>query len=144
MWVSGSYDAKVTIGSSSDIYVPNNLVPVNQNSSATCGLIASNNIIVPYWYPDVPSNMRITAAMLAQNGTIYADLKNGIIVSKITITGSMAYRQFGYFTQTSGNTVTAGFRNREYSYDPRLDVDPPPMFPQIKDGSLKVTIWNEQ
>jgi len=143
VWVSGEYSARVTIASSRDIYIPKDLVPSNPNSPQTCGLIASNNIIVPYWYPDAPTNMRITAALLAQNGAIYADLKNGVVANKVTITGSMSYRQYGYFAQQSGNTVVAGFRTRVYSYDPRLEVNPPPMYPQIKDGSLKISVWNE-
>lgn len=55
----------------------------------------------------------------------------------------MAYRTYSGFAVYSGNTVISGFREREYTYDPRLDFDPPPMYPQIKDGSLKVNTWIE-
>lgn len=143
VWVSGKYSAKVTIASSSDIYIPLNLVPSNPTGTSTCGLIAAGSIIVPTWYPSIPVDMAVTAAMLAQSGAIYGDLRDGVITNKITITGSMAYRTYGYFAQYSGSTVTAGFRTRVYQYDQRLDLNPPPLYPQIKDGSLKVTIWNE-
>lgn len=143
VWVSGTYSAKTTIASSSDIYIPDNLQASNPSGSATLGLVAQNNIIVPSWYPNLPQPMTVSAAMLAQTGSIYGDLQSGITKSGITINGSMAYKGYSYFAQYSGSTVTAGFRSRSYRYDSRLDVEPPPMYPQIRDGSLKVSTWIE-
>ena len=134
IWVSGQYDAKVTIASSSDIYIPNNLTVRDANSKNTAGLIASDSVIVPSWYPSLPQNMKVRAALLAQSGSIYAEDRGGYpMKASFTIDGSMSYNQYSYFSN--------GFYTRNYNYDPRLDFDPPPMYPQIRDGSLKVQTW---
>ncbi len=143
VWVSGTYGAKVTIASGRDIYIPDHIEPSGSNSKFTMGLIASQEIIVPSWYPSMPDRLKITAAMLAQNGAIRADMHMGTTRTRATITGSMAYRTYSGFATYSGNSVVAGFRDRTYTYDPRLDIDPPPMYPQIKDGSLKISTWIE-
>lgn len=143
VWVSGTYSAKLTIASSMDIFIPENVEPQNMNSSATLGLIAAQNVIVPTWYTSVGNSFRLVAACIAQNGTVYGDLHDGVTKTKIDIVGSLAYRTTGYFASSVGNTVVSGFRTRVYDYDERLDIEPPPMFPQIKDGTLKIATWNE-
>lgn len=143
VWVSGTYSTKLTIASSRDIYVDGNLDPADMHSTDTCGLVAQRNIIVPSWYPNLPTNMTLTAAMLAQTGSIYGDYHNGVTKTKITITGSMAYSDYGYFALYSGSTVVAGFKARSYTYDPRLEIEPPPSYPRLRDGTLKVSTWFE-
>lgn len=144
VWVQGDYSTMVTIGGSRDIYVADSLSPTQPNRPFTCGLVAQRSIIVPTWYPTMPQVMELDAAMLAQTGTIYGDYRSGVTRSKITIQGSMSYNTYGYFALYSGNTVTAGFRQRDYNYDPRLELYPPPYYPMLRDGSLKVSTWVEQ
>lgn len=144
VWVSGTYSAKLTIGCNNSIYVCNHLQPTSLDSDYTCGLVASQHVVVPTWYPSLPTNLTLTAAMLAQNGSIYGDYQSGVTKNSITITGSMAYAEYGYFAVSSGSTVTAGFKQRVYSYDYRLETEPPPYFPRLRDGSLKVKTWFEE
>ncbi|MCE5191315.1 MAG: polymer-forming cytoskeletal protein [Actinomycetia bacterium] len=144
VWVQGNYSTMVTIGGARDIYVADDLAPSQPNRPFTCGLVSQRSIIVPSWYPGMPQVMELDAAMLAQTGTIYGDYRSGVTKSKITIRGSMAYNTYGYFALYSGNTVTAGFRQRSYIYDPRLELYPPPYYPMLRDGSLKVSTWVEQ
>jgi len=148
VWVSGTYSDKVTIASSDDIYIPDHLEPFDMNSRATCGLIAQGNIVVPTWYANLPENMRLTAAMLAQTGNIYGGDWNQLprrVKNSIHIIGSLAYRDRSYMaTVNQAGTVLAGFRTRQYDYDYRFDLDPPPMYPQIRDGRLKVSTWVER
>ena len=144
VWVRGTYTGAVTVGSNSNIYIPDNLQPSSTNSPFTCGLVAQNNVIVPTWYTSVPSNMTLYAAMLAQTGSVYGDLQNGITKSSISIVGSISQKQYGYFAGLNGNTVVSGFTTRSYTYDARLDLNPPPKFPALRDGSLQVDSWIEQ
>lgn len=144
VWVSGDYSVMVTIAADRDIYVPDDLEPVNPNAKATCGLVARRHVVVPSWYPSVPNSMKLTAAMLAQTGKIYGDYRIGTVKNRIDITGSMSYYEYGYFAVSSGGTVIGGFRNRTYSYDPRLEIFAPPSFPILRDGSLKVSTWIEE
>lgn len=145
VWVSGNYGSKVTFAGARDIYVPDNLTSAQSNAAYSCGLVAQRNIVVPSWYPTMPQVMTISAAMLAQTGTVYGDYHTGVTKSKITLSGSMAYSTFGYFAayNTYNNTVIAGFRQRVYTYDDRLEVYPPPSYPMLRDGSLKVSTWVE-
>jgi hypothetical protein len=142
-WVSGSYSTPVTVCGSNDIYVPDNYGPADIGSRVTGGLVARRNIIVPTFYASVPTSMTLTAALLAQTGTVFGDLSTSTLKNHMTINGSNAYSTYGYFVQMSGSTPIRGWRTRDYKYDPRLDLYPPPRFPIIHEGSLKVNTWME-
>lgn len=146
IWVEGTYSVPLTIVSDSDMYLTGDYVPTDVNSTVTSGLIAKGNIIVPGWYKSVHEYMTINAALLSQSGRIYADIKQGVIRNKITITGSMSYFDsggtFGSYDKFTGQPVS-GFRQNIYAYDQRLNEYPPPMYPVIRDGSLKVDTWIE-
>jgi hypothetical protein len=145
IWVSGTYSVPLTIVSDDDIYVPNNYGPADMNSTVTGGLIAQSDIIVPCWYASVPQQMTLAAALLAENGRVTADMKMGVFRNQITITGSETYfdANGGFVTVDGNGNALAGFRSRTYTYDQRLDNYPPPKYPVIEDGSLKVETWIE-
>jgi hypothetical protein len=90
--------------------------------------------------------MSINAALLAQSGRIYADIKQGLIRERINVTGSLSYFNsggvFGTVDKFTGQPVS-GFRQNDYTYDQRLNLYPPPMYPMIRDGSLKIDTWVE-
>ena len=139
-WVSGTYSTPVTVCGSNDIYVPNNYVPADMNSRVTAGLVARRNIIVPTFYTSVPTSMTLTAALLAQTGTVYGDLSTPTLKDHMTINGSNAYSTYGYFVRSD---LSRGWSTRTYTYDRRLDLYPPPRFPIVHEGSLKVNTWME-
>jgi hypothetical protein len=68
----------------------------------------------------------------------------GPLRNSATFIGSRAYKVTSGLVQLSGSTEVAGFSNRLYDYDERLDTYAPPKFPVIHDGTLKVTSWAEQ
>jgi len=144
VWVQGAYSRSVTIVADGDINLIGDYAPLSQNSTATSGLIAKKNIIVPSWYGN--NVMNVNAALLSQSGAIYADIKQGFIRERINITGSLSYAYSGGGFVT-GNKYpgqpVAGFRQNVYTYDQRLNLYPPPMYPVIRDGSLKVDTWIE-
>jgi hypothetical protein len=145
VWVQGTYSVPLTIVSDYDIYIPNNYGPANLNSTVTGGLIAQSDIIVPCWYASVPQQMTLTAALLAETGRVTADMQMGVFRNQITITGSETYfdANGGFVTVDGNGNALAGFRSRTYTYDQRLDNYPPPKYPVIEDGSLKVATWIE-
>jgi hypothetical protein len=144
IWVKGSYSVPLTIVSNSNIYVPNSYTPSDMGSTVTGGLIARQSIIVPAWYPSVPQQMRLTAALLSQSGSITADMKYGVYRDNITINGSETYFARGGFALVDGSgNVVGGFHTRVYSYDQRLDDYAPPKYPVIQDGALNVATWIE-
>jgi hypothetical protein len=146
VWVEGTYSVPLTIACESDMYLTGDYMPADVNSTVTSGLIARGNIIVPEWYRSVKEYMTVNAALLSQTGRVYADIKQGLIRERITITGAMAYfdsgGDFGSYDKWTGQPVS-GFRQNVYTYDNRLNLYPPPMYPVIRDGSLKVDTWIE-
>jgi len=145
VWVSGSYSTALTIVSEGDLYLIGSYQPTDPNSIATSGLVAKKNIIVPAWYKSVKDDMYINAALLSATGRIYADIKQGVIRERITITGAVTAFDSGgvWGTYDFTGQPIAGFRQNVYTYDQRLIDNPPPLYPQVFDGSLKVDTWVE-
>jgi len=149
VWVEGNYASPVTIvsrkgDSLGDIYLIGDYVPSSTDSTATSGLVAEANIIVPGWFGK--DDMTVNAALMARTGHIYADIKQGFTRSRISIQGSLTFGlsggDFGTVDKFTGQPVS-GFRQKYYTYDQRLDLYPPPLYPQIADESLKVDTWVE-
>jgi hypothetical protein len=137
VWVRGNYTGSVTVGSNGNIKIPENLLPSDANQPFTCGLVAQSNIQVMSWYNSLPNDSTIYAAMLAQTGAVQPQSKTPPgDRSSITIYGSASSK-----LQPS---MSPGFTVRNYHYDPRLQLYPPPMYPTLRDGSLNVDSWIEQ
>jgi len=146
VWISGDYSVPLTIVSSSEMYLIDDYGPTDANATATSGLLAKGNIIVPAWYTSVKTYLTINAALLSQSGRIYADVKQGVIRERINISGALTAFDsggtWGSYDKFTGQPV-AGFRQNVYTYDQRLSQYPPPMYPTVLDGSLKVDTWLE-
>lgn len=98
--------------------------------------------------------IKIQAALMAINGGIYMDpasvgasatagpAKRG---ATLKIQGSLATnRGMGgpNFVNVVNDTV-GGFSRIEISHDDALDLNPPPLYPQIGSGGIKVVSWDE-
>lgn len=146
VWVRGTYGAKITIASTRNVYINGNVMPTDQTRPFTCGIIAQSSILVPSWYPITawfPTDVTLQAALLAQTGQVSAEFKTGVFRNSILIRGANAYQDQSGFVMVSGTTQTAGFRSRTYEYDQRLEIEPPPYYPRLRDGSLNVSTWFE-
>lgn len=149
VWVRGTYATKLTIvaaGSRGNIYVKGHIMPSDEGRPFTCGLIAENSILVPSWYPTqyLPTDLDVQAALLALNGGIEAEYVTGQVRNSVHFKGAMAYRTFsGFALSYTNGTVAAGYNARTYEYDKRLEIEPPPYYPRLRDGSLKVSTWFE-
>lgn len=146
VWVYGTYSTKLTIASTKTIKVNGNIKPSDETRPFTCGLIAQGDINVPSWYPitsTFPQDVILQAALLSQTGHVQAEFQTGKFRNSIHIKGANAYQDQSGFVQVSGSTQTAGFKSRLYEYDQRLEIEPPPMYPRLRDGTLKVSTWFE-
>jgi hypothetical protein len=150
VWVQGSFSSPVTIvvkkgDTVGDIYLIGDFMPSSTDSTVTAGLVAEGNIIVPSWFGK--QDLNVDAALMARTGHIYADIKQGFTRNRISIQGSLTFGlsggDFGTVTNGNGQPVS-GFRQKAYTYDQRLDLYPPPLYPQIADESLKVDTWVEE
>jgi hypothetical protein len=146
VWVVGSYNAALTIASSGDVMLTQNILATNSGSIYTCGLVAQNNVWIPIAYStsELPDTLKIQAATMAitgQNG-VYFDA-GGPLRSKAWFVGSRTYAIATGLVSGSGSHAM-GFGTRVYDYDQRLNIYTPPNFPVIRNGTLKVMTWQER
>jgi len=130
----------------SSVFIWKNLVSSDpSNSDQVCGIVSPGDISLTSEYPTsvTPDSMTIQAAMLSTLGSIHADLVSGKTHAYLKILGARAQWETGGIQTSSGNTVTAGFIDRDYWYDTNLDITTPPNFPPLGDGTLKVQQWVE-
>jgi hypothetical protein len=135
VWVEGVVHGRVTIGAGRfpvlpatyrDIIISNNLTYQSQASTDVIGLIAQRDIVVPH---NVPTDMTINAAALAQFGSIYTPPYTQTRNS-LTFSGSqISFGSGGWKYVNAGGTVVSGFINTNHIYDGNLRYYPPPGFP---------------
>jgi len=159
VWVKGNYNAAITVACTGDIMLIQNIAPTNPASTFTCGLVAQDNVWIPNQYStsELANDISIQAALMAigdgsaANGHcgLYPYLSSGQgslgpLRGTATFIGSRTYQSPTGLVWMSGSSNIAGFNDREYDYDTRLDLYAPPKFPVIHNGELKVTTWQEQ
>ena len=150
VWVRGQINnSRVTIASAK---FPDNLstrtsITLNQSllysdytGKDVIALIAQNNINIGLNSDD---NLRVDAALMAQNGRIgryYYSSACGTSYKRTTITsyGMIASSQRYGFAYTDGT----GYQNRNLIYDPNLLYGPPPSFPLTSDTYQTIS-WDE-
>ncbi|MEK7623842.1 MAG: hypothetical protein AAB408_04225, partial [Patescibacteria group bacterium] len=135
VWVEGTVNGRVTVGAGRfpvlpstyrDIIISGNLMYAETASDDVIGLNAQRDIVVPR---DVPDDMTIHAAALAQFGRIYHPPYGGL-KSSLTFFGSqIGYNSGGWKYVTGRGVVVSGFINTNHIYDGNLRYYPPPGFP---------------
>jgi hypothetical protein len=135
--VSGTYMGQQMVNSS--VFIDDNLVPDDISSDHVCGIVSKGDISITECANDSPNNYIVTAAMLSTDGAIHADWITNVHKDHFQLNGSIAQWQAGYFLSGS----STGFLSRDYWFDARLYTTPPPLFPPLGDGTLKVNSWVE-
>ena len=119
-----------------------------QSDTATCnlaagtlGLVAHNTVIST----STPTNVELDAVMLSggentDDGSFYAQNHDSRSVGTLNVLGGIiqkAREPVGTFNASTGQT-TNGF-SKDYHYDPRLAVNPPPFYPTT--GQYEKLSW---
>ncbi|MFA6908815.1 MAG: pilus assembly PilX N-terminal domain-containing protein [Patescibacteria group bacterium] len=157
-WVDGQIDGgHLTIiaaeeplaSGQANIIVNNDLTYTLYDGTDTIGLIGQQNVGVGF-YSD--TNLRIDAALIAQNGWVRrwyyqpvsssqwnpAGCNQNVYKNSITTFGSIATNQRYGFAYTDGT----GYQDRFLNYDDKLKYGPPPSFPTT--GVYTVISWEER
>lgn len=154
VWVKGTYGAGLTIATSKDAYVTGNVLPSSTNTTFSCGIVASSEVLFPYWMQTMPAAQTVQAAMLAESGGVgpdtagagscrsYTSSSRGWrtnytppLKTSITVNGSRAMAlEIGF---------SSGYTTRSFLMDPRLKSSPPPLYPEVPGDALKVDTWWE-
>ena len=170
LWIDGQVDGAqatfvaarigATQAQEKSIILNSDLEYTNYDGTDKLGLIAQRNISIGMTSEGAFSGsadnqeMRIDAAMLAQNGRVgrnyFARYCNSTYYQRhnITIYGSLGTaNRYGFTwicgsTWTVGDSCDSGYQNRSLLYDPYLTLLPPPSFPTT--GSYAILSWKEQ
>ncbi|RJP29528.1 MAG: DUF4900 domain-containing protein [Candidatus Omnitrophota bacterium] len=143
--VSGTLNGRLTVGSSSDVVIPDSIVyaddpKLNPNSDDVLGVISERDIVVSY---DAPHDLEIDACMMSL-GTSFMmeDWWVGPAKGTLSVYGGIIQDErgpVGTFNSLAGTKVS-GY-SKDYSYDPRLLSNPPPYMPTT--GDYITLSWQE-
>lgn len=155
VWVDGVVNGKVSVVAarlpvesySTDIWINGNLTYLEKTEEHSLGLIAQRDVIMAL---DVPKELEINAAMLAQNGRVIrhhynyfqCSHSNMAIRNDLVIYGSVISNKKSYWTFSTPHGPTSGFVKREIIYNQDAGVIPPPYFPYT--GKVRVLSWDEE
>ncbi|MDP3787562.1 MAG: hypothetical protein Q8R05_08505 [Candidatus Omnitrophota bacterium] len=146
LWISGTLNGQLTVGTNRDLVITNNITyntnPVtNPSSTDMLGLIAEKDVIISQ---NAPSNLTIQASILALDDSFYVENWAGLPPKgKLNIYGGLiqdARGPIGLFNPAT-STIISGY-SKNYVYDPRLRNIPPPFFPTT--GDYVGLSWREQ
>jgi len=143
--ISGTLDGRLTVGASGDVKIPNNLVyasgdPVaNPSSNDTLGIISEGDVIIN---SNAPSNLQIHGVIMALNSSFYLDNYTSGLKGDLIVRGGIIQKErgpVGTFNALSGQKIS-GY-TKDYSYDSRMLISPPPFMPTT--GDYLTLAWEE-
>lgn len=151
IWVDGLVSGFVTIGSGrfpdnpatrSSIIVNDNITYRNRDGSDALGLVAQQDVLIPYFSP---ADLEIDAAMVAQNGSVQRYFYDGNVKNRLTVYGSVVSYGNWIWTWLSGGggPVVSGYTSSDVAYDVHLAATPPPGFP-VQNTSYQLVSWQAE
>ncbi len=141
VWVDGTVKGRVTVGTKTgeSIIINGNIVYAAKDGTNVLGLVAEQNILVPY---NSPEDLEINGALLAQNGAAKRYYYPGDTKDSITIYGSVISNGIWTWSWVSGGgSITSGFEHTNAIYDTNLTYNPPGGFPVGSEYNL--ISWEE-
>jgi hypothetical protein len=144
--VSGTVDGRLSLFSTTDVYITDNIKYENRTSGSNdiLGLVSETNVTIA----DNTANQNdvfIDASIFARSGSFSAENYNkGKLRGTVNILGSIVQQTRGAVGTFSGSTIKTGFLKR-YRYDDRLS-DPnfrPPYFPGFITSTYAISSWWE-
>jgi len=143
--ISGTLDGSLTVGASRDVIIPNDIVyaddpRVNPNSDDVLGIIAERDVMVD---DNAPDNLEIDACMMALDTSFMREnWWVGPPKDTLTVYGGIIQDERGPIGTFNGSTgqKMSGY-SKDYSYDPRLMITPPPFMPTT--GDYVTLSWEE-
>lgn len=147
--VNGIVDGKITIGTSTDVHVTDNLLYENRAIPGTddvLGLVADNSVVVTTSTPNL-TDCEIDGSVFARSGSFMAqDFNSGNPRGTLRVTGSIVQESRGAIGtfQNGQNTLKTGYQ-KSYRYDERL-ANPnfrPPFYPGFYTKAYTIASWWE-
>ncbi len=145
--ISGTLDGRLTIGSLTDVYIQDDVIYENQNTTTTndmLGIVAERHVVVA---DNLANNLHcsIQGSVFCRTGSFTAEnYSTRPIAGQLNLLGSIVQNVRGPVGTFSGGGINHGFSKR-YRYDQRL-ADPqvrPPFFPGFVVKTLAIANWWE-
>jgi len=147
VWISGTVDGRVTVGSDSKIIIKGNID--YENTYSALGLIARQDILIPLIVEDSP--LKIKAALVSVEGGVMryfyplwasSPYQTHSIQDSVELYGSIISKKDWTFTWVDEDeNVISGYRESKMNIDPYLIYQSPPYFPTI--GNDRFIDWEE-
>ncbi|MFA7654286.1 MAG: hypothetical protein WCX97_04600 [Candidatus Magasanikbacteria bacterium] len=129
VWVDGTSTGRMVVGTAEgkNIIINGNLTYPAKDGNHALGLVAEQNILIPY---NSPNYLEIDAALLAQNGACKRYYYPGNKKQSLAIYGAVITNKLWTWSWVSGGgSVVSGYLNTNSTYDANLTYNPPPGFP---------------
>lgn len=143
--ISGTLNGRLTVGASSDIILPTNIVyadnpRTNPNSDDVLGMIAERDVVI---LDHAPANLAIDGCIMALDTSFMMEnWWQGPPKGTLTVYGGIIQEErgpVGTFNGSTGQKIS-GY-SKDYSYDTRLLSNPPPFMPTT--GDYITLSWEE-
>ncbi len=144
--VSGTLDGKLSIFSTTQIYITDNILYENRASTSNdvLGLVSENNVTVADNAAN-QSDVYIDGSVFARSGSFGAENYNsGSPRGHLHLNGSIVQNKRGAVGTFSGSTINTGYL-KAYRYDDRLaDLSfRPPFYPGFMSVAYPIASWWE-
>lgn len=149
VWLEGTLDGRLTIGSEGDICIRDDVLYLDSTPGSgpdpgcddMLGLVSRGNIIVSRTTPN-NSDCEIHAAMIALQSSFEAeDPFVGTPRGDLIVYGSITQSHWGRVCMFEiAGWIIHGY-SRQYQYDTRMGTEAPPFYPET--GAYLITRWSE-
>lgn len=153
VWLQGTISGKITMavanlitpGITKSIWLKDNIIYSDPDSSDGLVLIGQNNILIS---PDSPNYLDLQGVFIAQTGhfgrNYYSSYTypNYAKKEQLDIFGSIISKGREGTKWTSGSVWVSGYKNRQNIYDPTMSFNPPPFLPSISE-EFSYKNWEE-
>lgn len=133
--ISGVLSGRLTVGASGDIIITNSIAYANDpmtNPASTdiLGIVSEGDVMIS---KNAPSNLEVDASIMALNTSFMLEewWRNGAR-EDLSVFGGIIQKQRGPVGTFSGTTKVSGY-SKDYNYDERLLITPPPFVPTTDD-----------
>ncbi|KPK38866.1 MAG: hypothetical protein AMJ78_09355 [Omnitrophica WOR_2 bacterium SM23_29] len=135
--ISGTVNGRISVGTNRNVIISDNLLyntdpRTNPESTDMLGIIAERDVIIPQ---TAPYDLTILASIMAMDDSLYVEnWSSPPAKGTLTVYGGIIQDErgpIGTFNSTTNQKVSGYTKN--YIYDPRLCICPPPFYPTTGD-----------
>ncbi len=142
--ISGTLSGRLTVGASGDVKITNNVIYANDprlpgsTSTDTLGIISEGDVVIS---KNAPTNLEIDASIMALSTSfMLEDWGENGPKGTLSVFGGIIQKERGPVGTFSGTTKVSGY-SKNYNYDARLLISPPPFVPTT--GDYVTISWEE-